>query len=492
MAFRIGFFQKMITFASIMETEQLYQYYKSCAGVTTDTRSCTPGSMFFALKGERFDGNAYARQALEAGCAYAVVDDPAVADPAEPRLLLVDNVLRALQLLARHHRRTLGTPIIGITGTNGKTTTKELLAAVLTRRFHTLYTQGNLNNAIGVPLTLLRLTADHALAVVEMGASHPGDIRELVEVAEPDYGIITNVGRAHLQGFGSFEGVVRTKGEIYDWLRQRPKARIFLHADNPHLSALAGDLPATRYSSAAALPATLEIPATPENPEYPEIPATPATPHGTPQPDIQGWVVSCDPFLTFTWREKGCPDTHTVATHLVGRYNLDNALCAVAVGRHFGVDADTISAALADYVPTNSRSQLIQTAHHTLIVDAYNANPTSMLAAINNFADMEAAHKGVILGDMKELGAASASEHLALVQRLAACGFEAVWLVGEQFSQALNAFCSSPDGTPLPTARTFASADEVIAALSASPLTATTVLVKGSNSMHLSTLVPYL
>lgn len=455
-------FRKMITFATIMETEQLYLYFLKCTGVTTDTRSCAPGTMFFALKGERFDGNAYARQALDSGCSYAVIDDPKVAVPHDERMLLVDNTLLALQQLARHHRRTLGTPVIGITGTNGKTTTKELLAAVLTRHFNTLYTQGNLNNSIGVPLTILRLTRKHQLAVVEMGASHPGDICELVEVAEPDFGIITNVGCAHLQGFGSFEGVIRTKGELYDWLRSREDARIFLHADNPYLTNIAQKLTSTSYSSKDE------------------------------EADIFGKVISCSPFLAFTWQEKDSNESYSVTTHLVGRYNIDNVLCAVAVGRYFGIDADTINAALEDYQPTNSRSQLIQTEHNTLIVDAYNANPTSMRAAIDNFRCMEASNKRVILGDMKELGDASDSEHLAIVELLSDCGFEAVWFVGDNFKQALETFLTSPAANGWTAGRTFASADEVIAMLSSEPICSATLLVKGSNSMRLSSLVPYL
>ena len=441
-----------------MEIEQLYHCFLECTGVTTDTRSCTPGAMFFALKGERFDGNAYARQALASGCIYAVIDNADVACPSDSRLLLVPDTLQALQQLARHHRRMLGTPIIGITGTNGKTTTKELMAAVLTRRYRTLYTQGNLNNAIGVPLTLLRLTSEHEIAVVEMGASHPGDIRELVEVAEPDYGIITNVGRAHLQGFGSFEGVVRTKGELYDFLRTKSGSRLFLHADNPHLLAIAQGLDATRYGSMSD------------------------------DVDIRGEVVSCSPYLSFRWQERDNADIHNVSTHLVGRYNIDNALCAIAVGRYFDIDADNINAALANYQPTNSRSQLVQTEHNTLIVDAYNANPTSMRAAIDNFCDMDVARKCVILGDMKELGDASTEEHLAIVHKLAECAFDAVWLVGENFRQSVAAL--DDEGTS--SYRTFDTAEDVITALADNAFSSATVLVKGSNSMHLSTLIPYL
>lgn len=432
-----------------MEIQQLYSCFLQSSGVTTDTRTCTEGSMFFALKGERFDGNTYARQALDAGCAYAVIDNPAYADPADSRLLLVEDTLLALQQLARHHRRQLGTRIIGITGTNGKTTTKELLSAVLARKFRTHYTHGNLNNSIGVPLTLLQLTADHEIAVVEMGASHPGDISELVHVAEPDFGIITNVGRAHLQGFGSFEGVIRTKGELYDFLREKGGSTIFLHNDNPYLCGIADGLTAVRYGSPAEGVA------------------------------VSGEVIACDPYLCFRWQSADGP-AYEVSTRLVGRYNVDNALCAVTVGRFFGVSDSDINEAIAGYEPTNSRSQLLRTERNTLIVDAYNANPTSMRASLLNFQQMKAERKMVIIGDMKELGDASAAEHQGIVSLLQECAFTEVWLVGQQFIHAQSAY------------RTFANADEVIAALEAQPVCDTTVLVKGSNSMKLSTLIPYL
>lgn len=432
----------------MVSIEHIYSYFSESTGITTDTRQCREGMMFVALRGENFDGNRYAKSALEQGCRYAVVDNAAYADPADERYLLVDDSLKALQQLARHHRRTLGLPIVGITGTNGKTTTKELIAAVLSRKYHIHYTQGNLNNHIGVPLTLLQLTAEHEMAVVEMGASHPGDIKELVEIAEPDYGLITNVGMAHLQGFGSLEGVIRTKGEMYDYLRTTPRRTIFLNSDNHHLCAIAEGLEAVTYGQAEGV-------------------------------DICGKLIDCAPYLRFQWRKCG-GEWHEVSTQLIGSYNIDNALCAVAVGTYFGVAEQEVSAALSEYAPTNNRSQLTKTEHNTLVVDAYNANPTSMRAAIDNFALMDVPHKMLILGDMKELGEATEAAHQEVVDLLDARDFAEVWLVGPAFAATRH------------TQRTFANAEEVKAALVAERPEGRTILIKGSNSMKLASLVEWL
>ena len=432
--------------------EQLYACFKQSSGITTDTRQCKEGMMFVALRGENFDGNRYAAEALEKGCSYVVVDNSDYADEANPQIILVDDSLKALQQLACHHRRLLGTTIVGVTGTNGKTTTKELMAAVLKRRYNVLYTQGNLNNHIGVPLTLLQLTEAHEIAIVEMGANHPGDIKELVDIAEPNYGVITNVGMAHLQGFGSLEGVIRTKGELYDYIRTTEKSTIFLNAGNEHLKTIAEGLNTICYGS----------------------PSTDGALY------VAGEVIACDPYLRFRWKcEKN--DWHEVATHIVGSYNVDNALCAATVGTYFGVSAEEVSAALAGYIPTNNRSQLTETERNTLIVDAYNANPTSMRAALDNFACMEVSPKMVILGDMKELGEATAEAHQAVVEHLCECQFGEVWLVGA-------AFAATQHGT----ARVFADADAVKEELLRCPIEKRYILVKGSNSMKLSSLVPYL
>ena len=427
-----------------MEIAELYKCFMECGKVTTDSRNCPEGSMFIALKGETFNGNAFAAQALEQGCRYAVIDE---SEYAGEGTILVDNCLQALQQLANYHRRQLKTPVIGITGTNGKTTTKELISTVLSRKFNTLYTEGNFNNHIGVPLTLLRLTKEHEMAVVEMGANHPGEIKTLVHIAEPDYGIITNVGKAHLQGFGSFEGVIRTKGELYDFLRAKGGATIFIQNENPYLNGIAEGLTCVRYGQTAGL--------------Y-----------------VSGELISCSPFLSFRWTAEGV--SHEVNTHLIGSYNLDNMLAAAAIGRYFGVSDDDISSALASYLPHNNRSQLKETADNKLIVDAYNANPTSMMAALKNFRQVEAPHKMVILGDMKELGEASREEHQKVVDYLKECGFDRVVLVGPEFAAATHSY------------QTFQHVDEVLADIRIHKPQGYYILIKGSNSMKLSKLPEYL
>lgn len=429
-----------------MTTEQLYQIFESHPVVTTDSRDCPEGSIFFALKGTSFNGNKFAAAALQQGCAFAVVDEPEYCVQGDERYILVDDVLRAFQLLARHHRRTLGTRIVGITGTNGKTTTKELMAAVLGEKYNVLYTLGNFNNDIGVPKTLLRLKPEHQVAVVEMGASHPGDIKTLVELVEPDLALITNVGMAHLQGFGSFEGVVKTKGELYDFMRQSKRGKVFVDANNPHLMGIVQGLDLVKY--------------------------------GTPASDglfVGGKVVSAAPFLRFAWQREG-GEWNEVQTHLVGAYNVLNMLAAISVGLYLGVSADEANRALANYVPSNNRSQLEETAHNKLIMDAYNANPTSMSVALNNLNDMEVPHKMAILGDMLELGAASAEAHQAIVDQLSRLSLDEVWLVGPEFARARCAF------------RKFNDVDEVMAQLQNQCPEGRYILVKGSHGIRLDKL----
>ena len=427
-----------------MTIPELYELFIHNPKVTTDSRNCPRGSIFFALKGDKFDGNQYAEKALASGCIYAVIDNPDYF--IGERTILVDNVLTTLQQLAHRHRKVLGYPIIGITGTNGKTTTKELLASVLSTKYNLLYTEGNLNNHIGVPLTLLRLTHDHEMAVIEMGASHPGDIKELVDITQPNYGIITNVGRAHLEGFGSFEGVIKTKGELYDYMR-RTKGKIFINQDNQYLTDIAKGIEQVTYGSDETAFAW-------------------------------GCVVSSNPYLTFEWKQQG--KIHTVETHLIGSYNLDNVLAAVAVGRFFKIPAERISRAIAAYEPTNNRSQLKKTADNTLIIDAYNANPTSMMASISNFRNMQAENKMLILGDMRELGKDSADEHQKIADYLEECGFKDVVLVGELFAATRHPYQSYPDVTAL------------IAELQREKPCGKTILIKGSNGIKLSSTVEYL
>ena len=400
--------------------------------VSTDTRNLPAGCVFFALHGERFDGNKFALQALEQGASLAVIDDPEVFSTLNSQhstlnsqLLLVEDTLLALQDLARAWRRELGLPIIGITGTNGKTTTKELLATVLSTKYNLHYTQGNLNNQIGVPLTLLQITRAHELAIVEMGASHPGDIKELVEIAEPNYGLITNVGRAHLEGFGSFEGVQNTKQELYDYLVAH-NGTIFRNTDNPYL--------ATMYQNALQAAGDLQ------------------------RSDLH-------------YTTGVMPD----GTRLIGAYNAENVSAALCVGEYFGIDREQGLEAIRQYVPTNNRSQSMQTAHNHLIVDAYNANPTSMQAAINAF-------KGdtYILGAMRELGEYSHLEHQNLVNMLAERKADLVYLVGEEYRQTTS---------PYPI---FDRVEELRAYLEQHPLRDRKILLKGSRSTKMETLLDIL
>lgn len=427
-----------------MSIIDLYDLFIHNPQITTDSRNCPKGSIFFALKGDKFDGNQYAGKALASGCVYAVIDNPDYY--IGERTILVDNVLKTLQQLAHHHRKVLGLPIIGITGTNGKTTTKELLAAVLSTKFNVLYTEGNLNNHIGVPLTLLRLTHDHEMAVIEMGASHPGDIKELVDIVHPNYGIITNVGRAHLEGFGSFEGVIRTKGELYDYIR-RSKGKLFIKKENEYLQSIAKSIEQITYGNGDDAFAS-------------------------------GQVVRCDPFLVFNWKQQG--KLHTVETHMIGSYNLDNVLAAVAVGRFFKIPAERISRAIAAYEPTNNRSQFKKTENNELIIDAYNANPSSMKVALDNFIAMPVQPKAIILGDMRELGPTSDELHAEVVEQIKNGQFDKVFLCGEHFSKVGKEF--SP----------FATTEAMVEELRKQPLKGYHILIKGSHSMGLEKLADIL
>ena len=440
-----------------MDIQQLYKLYQQHPCITTDSRDCPEGSIFLALKGETFDGNKFALQALEKGCAYAIVDDPNLfTSTVDNRLILVDDCLQTFKDLAREHRRQFDIPVIGITGTNGKTTTKELIAAVLSQQYNVLYTQGNFNNDVGVPKTLFRLTKEHEIAVIEMGASHSGDIKTLAETAEPTCGLITNVGRAHLQGFGSFEGVIKTKCELYDFLRTRQDSLIFINADNDYLMDQIG--------------------------EDEEIWLSPySTDIEKQYTCISGDIISCDPFLKFRWREplmtleeegRGTK-WHKVQTQLIGAYNIDNLLAAIAVGINFGVDRKKICTALEEYVPSNNRSQMTVTKKNHLIVDAYNANPTSMQAALDNFSLIQADRKMAILGQMGELGEDSDQEHRQLVSYLEEAGYDKVWLVGDNFRDIECPF------------RKFHDVEDVKAAIAADCPEGYYILIKGSNSNKL-------
>ena len=435
-----------------MTIKELYKLYQEHPCITTDSRDCPQGSIFLALKGDNFDGNQFALKALEQGCAYAIVSDSVEAD--DPRLIKVADTLQTFKDLAREHRRRFQIPVIGITGTNGKTTTKELIAAVLQRKYNVLFTQGNFNNDVGVPKTLFRLTKEHDIAVIEMGASHPGDIKTLAETAEPTCGLITNVGRAHLLGFGSFKNVVKTKCELYDYLGRRGESLVFINADNERLTDM--------------LPDTVWV-----------------APYSSNIENVgdctYGEVISCAPFLKFRWRESDAnleerneeAQWYEVQTQLIGAYNIDNMMAAIAVGLNFGVEPALINEALSDYKPTNNRSQLTVTAKNCLIVDAYNANPSSMRAALENFRQVEGAPKMAILGMMGELGASSRKEHQKIVDLLATLNLDEVWLVGSEFAAIESPY------------RTFDDVEAVKAAIAESQPEGRLILIKGSNSTRL-------
>ncbi len=425
-----------------MNAEQLYRVFLEHPVVTTDSRNCPPDSIFFALRGENFDGNLYAPTALEKGCSVAVVDNSQVIPAEDDRYILVDDVLSTMQDLATHHRNRLGTRIIQVTGTNGKTTTKELLNAVLSQRFCTLCTQGNLNNHIGVPLTLLRLKPEHEVAIVETGANHPGEIAFLCHMVQANCGLITNVGRAHLEGFGSFEGVKRTKGELYDDLKTR-SCPAFINTTDDDLMVMAQERELDTISY------------------------------------VEGEVAECSPMLHVRWHDTTINRWHTLATNLIGAYNLPNVLSAITVGVYFGISPQDIDNALSSYVPTNNRSEFRQTERNRLIIDAYNANPTSMAAALDNFQRMDAPHKMVILGEMRELGTESHAEHQRIIAQLSTMSdLDEIWLVGEDFGHTDTSRLSIPHSI-------FADVQQVKDKLSSFTLTDYTILIKGSNGTKL-------
>lgn len=434
-----------------MNTTALHSLFLDHSTITTDSRHCPRGSIFFALKGAHFNGNLFAEKALEEGCAYAVVDEWPEDKPVGERIIMVDDVLQSLQKLANYHRRKLKIPIIGITGTNGKTTTKELIAIALSREFRVAYTKGNLNNQIGVPLTLLSMNKSHEIGVVEMGASHPGDIRELCDIAEPNYGLITNVGKAHLEGFGTFEHLVATKGELYDYIREK-EGKVFVNKENTILYALSEGMDRILYgTNDASLFAS-------------------------------GRIANATPFLEFDW--SFFDSSYRVKTNLIGEFNFENAIAAVAVSKFFGINAERISAALEAYEPKNNRSQFKRTAMNDLIIDAYNANPTSMKASLEFFSSIPTSlPKMVILGEMKELGAIGDEEHLKMVQFLRKQPYDRVCLVGSVFKHHTG----EDDSFHL-----FEDVEQLIGMLEKEPVSNHYILLKGSHSIHLEKAVDYL
>lgn len=424
-----------------MEVTKLYELFLASDGICTDTRNIVPNTLFFALKGASFNANEFAQQALEEGCSYAIIDEMEYAD--REGCILVEDVLRTLQDLARHHRRQFDIPIIGITGSNGKTTSKELMGAVLRTEKNTLITTGNLNNHLGVPFTLLRLKPEHELVIIEMGANKPGDIQELVEIAEPTVGIITNVGAAHIEGFGSLEGVIQTKTEMYRFLEQSNGVIIYHSADEVLRNHLPEDVQTFAYGE---------------------------------EGDVQGDLLQLNPFVTFRWSKEGYA-SEEISTNLIGSYNFTNFLLAVAVGTYFEISEENINEALGSYVPSNNRSQLMKTDRNTLIVDCYNANATSMVAAIESFARVDANPKMMILGDMLELGDISQEEHQKIADLASELQIKTV-LVGAEFSKVTTTFPS------------YLNWEALTANLNLQALEKQLILLKGSRGIKLEALIP--
>lgn len=436
-----------------MNISELYNLYTKYPAVTTDTRKCIPNSIFFALKGENFNGNHYAEVALEQGCAYAVVDEWDETKP-NPKIIVVNDVLKTLQELANYHRRKLKITIIGITGSNGKTTTKELVATILSKRFNVAFTQGNYNNHLGVPLTLLSITRNHEIGVIEMGANHPGEIKELCEIAEPNIGLITNIGKAHIEGFGSVENVIKTKCELYDFIREK-EGKVFVNKDNPILFNKSDEMDRILYGR--------------DNPEL----------------FVSGTLSAETPFLFFDWNFFEHP--HKVKTHLVGEYNLDNALAAAAIGKYFGINGQLISDALEKYQPMNNRSQFERTASNDLIIDSYNANPTSMKVSLEFFVKIPSSlPKVVILGDMKELGEISTDEHKMLIEFVSKQNLDKIYLVGSIFHEISKSLNTNK------SILVFENIDQLNEKLKAEPISGHYILLKGSNSIGLDKAIKYL
>lgn len=405
-------------------------------GITTDSRNLHDNCIFFAIKGERFDGNDFVMQVLKDKKTMMIIaDNPDL--PMHRKIIKVKNTVETLQQLANYHRNRMNATVIAITGTNGKTTTKDLVASVLTKKFKTISTQGNLNNHIGVPLTLLSIKPDTEMAVFEMGANHPNEIQELCNIAQPDFGLITNIGKAHLEGFGSLQGVIETKRELYNYINFcTDKRTVFVNRDNQMLMDISEGLNRSTY--------------------------------GTADCDVKATIAKCDPLLEVMH------DGTTIRTHLIGDYNLENVSAAISVGRFFGVAKDDIVSAIEGYVPTNNRSQIIETDRNRLIMDAYNANPTSMRHAIMNFKNISGDNKMLILGDMLELGDESIIEHQTIVNLVSQLGFDDTIFVGKTFSKVAES-----------KYKTFANTDALCKYIKTNPILGKTILIKGSRGVQL-------
>ncbi|MBN3036324.1 MAG: UDP-N-acetylmuramoyl-tripeptide--D-alanyl-D-alanine ligase [Bacteroidales bacterium] len=429
-----------------MDIDALYRWFLSYPRISTDTRKPLENSIFFGIRGEHYNGNTFAAEALQKGAVLAVVDEPGHAST--DRTFLVRDSTDTLRQLARHHRSGIRSVVIAITGTNGKTTTKELTARVLSRRYATVATQGNFNNHIGVPLTLLSLKEDTEMAVIEMGANHPGEIASLCEMAQPDFGLITNIGKAHLEGFGGFEGVVRAKAELYHHLNDH-KRKIFINTDHEVLNRIAGQADRITYGTGSGV-------------------------------FCRGTLEDIHPHLKV--RVETGHETALIQTRITGAYNLENITAAACIGSYFGIPPGQIADAIEGYIPENNRSQEIRTGKNHIIMDAYNANPSSMSAAIGNFIRYPTGSRMVILGEMLELGEASRAEHTSLVGELERLGFREVILVGQAFRE--SAACKGYQWFP--------DTDTLLGWIREHPVTDHTILIKGSRNNRLERLIGFL
>ena len=422
-----------------MEIKDLYKIFLKYPSIIIDSRLAKKDSIFFALKGENFDGNTYADNAINDGCSYAVIDD--ITYKKDERFILVNNVLNTLQELAKYHRDNLNIPIIGITGTNGKTTTKELLNCILLKKYNSIATIGNLNNHIGVPLTILSINKKHEIAIVEMGANHQLEIQQLCRISKPNFGIITNIGKAHLEGFGGFEGVIKTKSELYDFIYEN-NASIFVNSDNSLL-----------------LDKSIKI--------------DKRILYGTTSDFCKGKVINSNPFLSVEI-EIGNSSV-IINSNLIGNYNFENILAACSIGHYFRVNINDIKLAIEEYQPQNNRSQVLKTDNNLLILDAYNANPTSMMSAITNFISLKNDNKILILGDMRELGGESEQEHKLIIDFLKKNNIENVYLVGSEFSMYNDCLHY----------KTFDNSDLALKYFKNNKIINSTVLIKGSRGIKL-------
>jgi UDP-N-acetylmuramoyl-tripeptide--D-alanyl-D-alanine ligase len=420
-----------------MNTKKLHQLFiKNQLIINTDSRKKISNSIFFALKGENFDGNKYALQTLKDGASYAVIDNNTYYDSSNKQLILVKNTLTTLQKLAQYHREQLNIPIIGLTGSNGKTTTKELIHAVLKEQFNTLATNGNLNNHIGVPLTLLNINSSHKMAIIEMGANHPKEIEFLCNIAQPSHGYITNFGKAHLEGFGSLEGVVKAKRELYDFIDTHNGLKFINGTDKKQLEITKNDSNTIIFCDSKNCQYTIKL-------------------------------IDSNPFVQVFF------EGLTITSQLIGQYNFNNIAAAIAIGSYFKVPKELIKKGIENYKPTNNRSQVIQQGSNKIILDAYNANPTSTLAAIQNFAQLSDRNKLVILGDMFELGKTALEEHQYIASQLKKLGFANVFLIGENYASVKTSLLQ------------FETFDLVKNYLNTNKPKNSTILIKGSRGMQL-------